>query len=139
MTDNRWRIARLFGTFIAAIVLQAATPAARADGPATQPATQAAGKSPETKTPGITEHDITLDGQVLHYRATAAELPITDDAGKERAKIFYIAYEKAPSATTVPSTEPVADSSRPVTFVFNGGPGSASVWLHMGTAGPRRA
>jgi carboxypeptidase C (cathepsin A) len=95
-----------------------------------------------TTQPGITEHEITLDGQVLHYRATAGQLPISDEAGKEQAKIFYISYEKISSATTAPTTsaatEPVADPSRPVTFVFNGGPGSASVWLHMGAAGPRR-
>jgi len=117
---------------IMAILLACGLSRARAEKPATEPTTQ----------PGITEHEITLDGQVVHYRATAGTLPIKDDAGKERARIFYIAYEKTDSATTAPataaSTEPIADPARPVTFIFNGGPGSASVWLHMGTAGPRR-
>lgn len=140
MRGTRVRVGRIsfFVMFVLGLGWGLAT--AQVVKPSTEPTTQ----------PGITEHDITLDGQVAHYRATASELPLKDDAGKETAKIFYIAYEKlsSPSASGAPATtsstattsttNPSADPSRPVTFIFNGGPGSASVWLHMGTAGPRR-
>jgi carboxypeptidase C (cathepsin A) len=121
---------------LAAIVLLFGISRARAAKPTTEPAPQR----------GITYHDIRLDGKIVHYRATAGELPIEDDAGKATAKIFYIAYEKTAGTTTGPATSSdvgsasrsTADSFRPITFVFNGGPGSASVWLHMGAIGPRR-
>ena len=76
----------------------------------------------------VTEHELTLDGQLLKYKATAGFMPVRDEAGKEKASFFFIAYEK------------LGDNpqKRPLTFVFNGGPGAASVWLHMGTAGPKR-
>ncbi|MEE8104629.1 MAG: peptidase S10 [Planctomycetota bacterium] len=65
----------------------------------------------------------------LKYRATAGTLPLQKEDGTKRADVFYVAYERAD----------VTDSTqRPLTFVFNGGPGSSSVWLHLGTVGPRR-
>ncbi len=76
----------------------------------------------------VTEHSGSFNGQRLRYRATAADTYLTDANGKARATIFSFAY-------TVTDAEP---ADRPVTFVWNGGPGSASVWLHMGTIGPRR-
>ena len=91
----------------------------------TQPATQ----------PTNTLHEITLNDRVIYYHATAAEQPLTDDEGKPTGKIFYVAYEKT-AGTTEPATAPASD--RPITFIFNGGPGAASVWLHLGAAGPRR-
>jgi carboxypeptidase C (cathepsin A) len=80
--------------------------------------------------PVTTEHEITIDGKPLKYRATTGLMPLKDDAGKPRAKVFYVYYEKAGEKEEV--------AARPVTFVFNGGPGSASIWLHLGTAGPKR-
>src|SRR5207244_3779285 len=67
----------------------------------------------------------------IHYTATAANMLMKDEAGKLKANIFFIAYEKEHAADA-------EASQRPVTFVFNGGPGAAAVWLHLGTAGPRR-
>jgi carboxypeptidase C (cathepsin A) len=116
---------------LAAVLFFSIVPTALAKEPSTAPATQ----------PGITEHDVTLDGKIVQYRATAETLPIKDDDGKETAKFFYISYEKIAAvggAGGVAATQPVADPARPVTFIFNGGPGSASVWLHMGCVGPRR-
>ncbi|MCS6969304.1 MAG: peptidase S10 [Cytophagales bacterium] len=77
-----------------------------------------------------TQHQVTLaSGQLLRYRATTGYLLLREEDGKPRANIFFIAYTK----------EGVADMrARPVTFTFNGGPGSSSVWLHLGTAGPKR-
>jgi hypothetical protein len=57
-------------------------------GPATQP------EEDESEKSSSTEHDITVAGQVIHYRATAAQLPLKDEAGKVRAHIFYVSYEK---------------------------------------------
>jgi carboxypeptidase C (cathepsin A) len=78
--------------------------------------------------PVITHHTITVGGRPLHYTATAARLPIKNEEGKTEALMFYVAY-------TLDGAEP---GSRPLTFAFNGGPGSASLWLHMGALGPRK-
>jgi len=101
--------------------------------------------------PSVTKHEITIQGSILKYRATAGTMPMEDEQGKLKAKVFFVAYEKetdqaidvGPSkvddATFGTTTSPVADpAKRPLTFVFNGGPGAAAVWLHLGTAGPRR-
>ena len=76
-----------------------------------------------------TMHSLTLNGAALDYKAVAGTLPIRDAEGKTTADIFYIAYTKSG----------VADpAQRPVTFSFNGGPGSSSVWMHLGLLGPKR-
>jgi carboxypeptidase C (cathepsin A) len=78
--------------------------------------------------PVITHHQITVAGKMLKYTATAGRLPIKRDDGKIEAEMFFVAY-------TLDGQEA---SKRPLTFAFNGGPGSASIWLHMGALGPRR-
>src|SRR3984885_2325917 len=81
---------------------------------------------PETNS--VTKHDWTAGGQTIHYTATAGNLLIRDEQDKANGSIFYVAY-----------TEDGADAkSRPVTFFYNGGPGSATIWLHMGSLGPVR-
>ncbi len=84
-------------------------------------------KEPEEKKVE-TEHTASIDGQEIKYKATAGTILLRDEEDKPTASIFYIAYTRqdGPSAT------------RPITFAFNGGPGSSSVWLHMGMLGPRR-
>jgi carboxypeptidase C (cathepsin A) len=80
------------------------------------------------ETPVVTHHSITVDGKPLNYTATVAQMPLKDAAGETEAHIFYMAY----------TLDGVADASkRPLTFCFNGGPGSASMWVHMGGMGPR--
>lgn len=79
--------------------------------------------------PVITEGRVTIGGKELTYRAKAGTLPILKPDGKPSAQVFYTAY-------TLKNVKDVA--SRPVTFCFNGGPGSSSVWLHLGAFGPRR-
>ena len=78
--------------------------------------------------PVITSHQLELDGATLDYQATVGQMPLKDERGKIIAQIFYTAY-------TLDSEE---SQSRPLIFVFNGGPGSASIWLHMGALGPKR-
>ena len=73
---------------------------------------------------------VTIAGVPVKYRAETGMLPILKPDGTSRASIFYVAY------TRLDVTDHAA---RPVTFCFNGGPGSASVWLHLGALGPRRA
>ncbi|MGH9596561.1 MAG: S10 family peptidase, partial [Edaphobacter sp.] len=81
---------------------------------------------PETNS--VTKHDWTAGGQTIHYTATAGNLLIRDDKDKANGSIFYVAY-----------TEDGVDAkNRPVTFFYNGGPGSATIWLHMGSLGPVR-
>jgi len=89
-------------------------------------------KKPEKAGPvkNLTEttHTITVHGAKIEYKATAGTLPLMDDNGKTIANVFFIAY-----------TQPGHKASdRPITFAFNGGPGSSSVWLHLGVLGPRR-
>lgn len=79
--------------------------------------------------PVVTQHAIQLDGQRLSYTATAGYMPIESEEGELRAKMFFIAY-------TLDGVNDI--SARPLTFVFNGGPGSSSVWLHLGAIGPQR-
>jgi len=78
--------------------------------------------------PILTHHQITLNGKVLKYTATAGRLPIKRPDGKIEAEMFFVAY----------TLDGQDAARRPVTFAFNGGPGSASIWLHMGALGPRK-
>ena len=78
--------------------------------------------------PAVTHHEITVNGKTLKYTATAGRMPIKDNDGKTQALMFYVAY-------TLDGANP---DKRPVTFAFNGGPGSSSIWLHMGALGPRK-
>jgi carboxypeptidase C (cathepsin A) len=77
----------------------------------------------------ITERTITVRGQKLTYVATAGTLDLFGQNGNRNAKIFYIAY----------TLKDAAADKRPLTFAFNGGPGAASVYLHLGVAGPKIA
>ena len=77
----------------------------------------------------ITNHSLKLVSGELKYTATAGTMNIKNNQGNVKASIFYVAYVK----------EGVEEnSSRPITFCFNGGPGSSSVWLNLGVFGPRR-
>ncbi len=78
--------------------------------------------------PVVTNHSVKIDGRVIQYRAKAGKMPLRDAEGKVTAEVFFIAYLKK-------NHEP---ETRPLTFSFNGGPGSSSVWMHVGLLGPRR-
>jgi carboxypeptidase C (cathepsin A) len=112
----------------------------------------------EEPPPSVTAHSITLGGKVLKYHATAGYIVLKEEEGKPlvkepgqkpspeaksetepsktkdglkpKAKVFFVAY------TLDDAGDP---STRPLTFAFNGGPGSSSVWLHMASVAPRRA
>jgi carboxypeptidase C (cathepsin A) len=78
--------------------------------------------------PVITHHQISVGGRILSYTATTGRLPIKREDGKTEAEMFFVAY----------TLDGQDAGKRPLTFAFNGGPGSASVWLHMGALGPKR-
>jgi carboxypeptidase C (cathepsin A) len=82
-----------------------------------------------THKPVFTTNTVTIAGQSVTYVAETGMLPILKSDGTTRASVFYIAYTR---------TGQTNQSARPVTFCFNGGPGSSSVWLHLGALGPRR-
>ena len=79
--------------------------------------------------PIITSHHLKLNDETLSYTATAGKMPLKDEKDEIAAQIFYIAYILDADDDR---------SQRPLIFVFNGGPGSASIWLHMGALGPKR-
>jgi len=121
-----------FTVFFTAVSVVSAQPI-----PGQSPAAQQAAKPSENKPPAslpavseapvITKHTITVGGKPLSYTAACGMMPIRED-GKKTDHIFYIAYTK----------DGVTDrESRPVLFSFNGGPGSSSVWMHLGFTGPR--
>ena len=78
--------------------------------------------------PVVTHHQTTLNGKTLNYTATAGRLPLKRADGKIEAEMFFVAY----------TLDGQDVGKRALTFAFNGGPGSASVWLHMGALGPKR-
>jgi carboxypeptidase C (cathepsin A) len=101
-------------------------------GAAAEPAAEAALPIPK-EDKFETHHDWTAGPRPVHYTATAGNLliygdPATPDAGKAIGSLFYVAYTE----------DGVPAKSRPVTFIYNGGPGSATIWLHMGSIGPVR-
>lgn len=118
---------------------QTTTPAPAAPAPQTAPGGRGgrgggiAGPGPAIggevdETPVVTHHTITVHGKELKYTATVAQMPLKNASGETEAHIFYMAY----------TLEGQSDiTRRPLTFCFNGGPGSASMWVHMGGMGPR--
>ncbi len=115
--------------YIALAVLFFLMPAALTAGePQTAPTTAPSEPPPADKI-SVTQQQIAIGDRTLRYSATAGTLLMKDEAGKPKADVFFTAYEVQPPADA---------AARPITFVFNGGPGAASVWLHLGTVGPRR-
>ena len=78
--------------------------------------------------PAVTHHAVTVGGQALAYTVRAGTMPLRNADGDEIARVFVVAY-------TADGTNP---RTRPVTFLWNGGPGTASMWLQMGSYGPVR-
>jgi carboxypeptidase C (cathepsin A) len=137
----------------------AAKPEAKANAkPDAKPDAKGEDKIFEEPPPSVTAHSITVGGKVLKYHATAGYIVLKEEEGKPlvkepgqkpppeakpdtepsktkdglkpKAKVFFVAY------TLDDAGDP---STRPLTFAFNGGPGSSSVWLHMASVAPRRA
>lgn len=85
--------------------------------------------SPVIGKPVVTRHQVKINGVIVKYTARVGYIQLKAEDGKPKANIFFTSYTK----------DGVTDwSKRPVTYTFNGGPGSSSVWLHMGVIGPKR-
>src|SRR5258708_36197821 len=96
--------------------------------PAEKSAETAAAAPPKEES-SVTDHIIKLGGQTIPYKATAATILLKNEKDEPTALVYYTAYTRSD----------VKDlSQRPIAFVYNGGPGSSSVWLHMGSFSPRR-
>ena len=76
----------------------------------------------------VTYHTVAVGGTTIPYKATTGHLVVRDPANGQQASFFYVAY----------AAQGQDASTRPVTFFYNGGPGSASIWLHLGSFGPKR-
>jgi len=83
----------------------------------------------EPEAPSITHHSINLKGKILKYKSEAGYLPMKDEKGQPLASIFFISYS---------SEEAKKNPARPITFAFNGGPGGAAVFVHLGGIGPKK-
>src|SRR5579872_5729090 len=109
---------RKFVTVLCAVALAGATPSPRPSAPPVAP------PPPDA----VTHHHITLNGRDVAYTARAGNITLRNDREQVTAHIFYVAY-----------TQDGADlRRRPVTFFYNGGPGSSTIWLHMGSFSPMR-
>ena len=98
--------------------------------PAVEEAVPAAEPAPEPEAVAFTsEHELEIGGQRIPYVATAGTLIMRDEQGKAIAEFGFTSYVKTGANA----------ATRPLMFAWNGGPGSASVWLHMGVLGPQRA
>lgn len=112
---------------VASLCVLALLPAAVSAAPKHAPIHRNVAPNPQERS-SVTHHHITLGGRSIAYTATAGTLILKNDKEKPEATVFYVAY-----------TEDGADRARrPVTFLYNGGPGAATVYLHMGALGPRR-
>jgi carboxypeptidase C (cathepsin A) len=111
-----------------------------ADAPRTNSPPAATNNRPAEKTPaGIVPdaarkpvfitNTVSIAGQTVNYTAETGMLPLLKSDGASRASVFYVAYTRLGETNA---------AARPVMFCFNGGPGSSSVWLHLGALGPRR-
>jgi carboxypeptidase C (cathepsin A) len=83
---------------------------------------------PEEK-PSVIHRSVEIDSKTLNYTTTAGYMPMKDESGKLKANLFFTAYTK---------DEQENQSQRPITFAFNGGPGAASIFLHLAALGPKR-
>lgn len=91
--------------------------------------TETSKKEPPKEEVIVTEHTLNINGKAVPYKASTGIAQLKDDKGTVKANLFYIAYTRSDVENP---------SQRPISFCFNGGPGSSSVWLHMGVLGPKR-
>ena len=115
---------------VLSLALLPLVPAAAQEPPAPAAADTAKAAAPKAEDRYVTtQHKATIGGKEIRYAATSGTLVLKDEEGKARASIFFTYYAR----------DGYPDKARrPITYTYNGGPGSSSVWLHMGAFGPRR-
>ena len=124
-------LAALFFVFAFGNAVRARAQAPGKDAPADAGAAAAkpSSEGPPKEESSVTDHTIKLGAQMIPYKATAGTILLKDDKDEPIASIFYVAYIRSDVKDT---------SQRPLAFLYNGGPGSASAPLHMGAFGPKR-
>jgi carboxypeptidase C (cathepsin A) len=116
--------------FVSLVLLQAATPSpSPSPSPSAAEADKAKDKKEEEEKPVTTRQELRLAGRALKYTVTTGILPLKSKDGETEARVFFMAYVAERTG---------GPEGRPLTFSFNGGPGSSSVWLHLGALGPKR-
>jgi carboxypeptidase C (cathepsin A) len=100
-----------------------------AEKPAEKPPADRSTKEPPSPESSVTQHSAMIGGVAVSYTATAGTLIVRNQKDEPWASIGYIAYVRKDAGLP---------ARRPITFSYNGGPGSSSIWLHMGALGPRR-
>jgi carboxypeptidase C (cathepsin A) len=124
------RLSSVVSAMVLTLVAISPLSAQRPQGLPQRPSAESGGEAPiPAEKSSVTEHTIRIDGQVIPYRATAATMLLQNAQGDTIGSLYYTAY------TRMDTKDP---SQRPIAFIYNGGPGSASAWLHMGAFGPRR-
>ncbi|MEM6538478.1 MAG: peptidase S10, partial [Pseudomonadota bacterium] len=123
----------LFGTLASLLLCSVGVPAyadshEKKDGAEESHSADASSDKPEHEK-SVTTGSVTIAGKPIPYEATAGLMPMLDRDGDAKATYGYTYYRRTDITDT---------AKRPIMFAFNGGPGSASMWLHMGVLGPRR-
>jgi len=129
MKKNVWiSLMALAGIVRGADIVPTNSPAAGTNAPSAAKM-EAAAIPDATHKPVFTTNTVAIAGQRVTYVAETGMLPLLQSDGTSQASVFYVAYTRQGEKN---------EAARPVTFCFNGGPGSSSVWLHLGALGPRR-
>src|SRR6478752_2942939 len=116
---------KLTGLVLTASLIACLAVPAIAQIPASQILLKPDSASPEVS---ITKHAVTIGGKLIHYTATAGTILLKNEKEDSVALLGFTAYIKDGETDA---------ANRPITFAYNGGPGSSSMWLHMGALGPR--
>lgn len=142
MTPSPRRSFRRALSLLAALVPGAGALAQIAPAPPAEPAPPLKRPDfvPYPEAPSVTYHSVEIDGRTVHYQATAGTIVLAEGKNHEpAARIFFVSYRKTEGPVGEGKAPAFPDpATRPITFSFNGGPGSSSVWLHLGVFGPRR-
>ena len=127
-TEDAMRNLAIFG----AVLLALSLPAAGSAQERSEARPESRGILALLPSPATSEHSVAVAGRTLDYEAQAGTVALLDGSGAETAKVFYVAYSAKPGGGAGPGAP-----ARPVTSVFNGGPGAASAYLNLGALGPR--
>ena len=114
---------------LSALIPVSSAPASAQEKPAAEVAKKAEKPEPPRAENSVTSHSVVVGGMPVAYTATAGTLIVRNEKDEPWASMGYVAYVRKDAG------EP---GKRPITFAYNGGPGSSSVWLHMGVLGPKR-
>lgn len=119
----------LFPIAALGFALAAGVPAAAQEKPAAEASKKVERPEPPRAEKSVTSHSVVIGGAPVAYTATAGTLIVRNEKDEPWASMGYVAYVRKDAGDA---------GKRPVIFAYNGGPGSSSVWLHMGVLGPKR-